>query len=119
MTSSGPRVPTIRESYQQLSYEAKTLNSASDEFTRSVRVLDEAICRLQVGVSVWVPFRSWGESPEYAACEIGYAKVNGEWGISIREIEGNEATDYEHVNQLWLFPDAPRELRLDSVEQLP
>jgi hypothetical protein len=56
----------------------------------------------------------------YESEEIGYAKVNGQWGIAIRRTFGREdSSDPDEVRNIWVFNDAPRESRLRAVEKLP
>jgi hypothetical protein len=109
-------------SFEQLSTIANSLNKASDELTRVVSVLDEALQRLNVGLVVWVLVVKWHDENGLAYdCEqVGYAKVNGVWGIAIRKLFGSEdSPDPDEVREVWAFNDAPRELRLRAVEKLP
>ncbi len=99
---------------------AASLNKASDELTEAVTVLDEAIKNLNIGLTVWHSF-AWGyvEPPEYSADQIGYAKVNGKWGIALRHIWGNEAFDDDHSDGPWLFGEAPRQMRIRAADHFP
>ena len=109
-------------SFEQLSTIANSLNKASDELTRVVSVLDEALQRLNVGLVVWVLVVKWHDENglAYESEEVGYAKVNGIWGIAIRKMFGSEdSPDPDEVREVWAFNDAPRELRLRAVEKLP
>jgi hypothetical protein len=119
MSSSESKIEKIQNSYQQLSAEAHSLNAVSDEFTKAVGVLDEAIKKLNVGLTVWVNFSSWKEGPDYSADQIGYAKVNGTWGIALRSIAGSDFMERDEITGPWLFKDAPREFRLEAVEHIP
>jgi|SRR5579862_4721336 len=109
-------------SFDQLSAIAQSLNQATNELTRVVGALDESLQRLSVGIVVWVHVQTWSEedSPFYEAEQVGYAKVNGLWGIAIRKVAGREDTDDpDEVRNIWLFNDAPRDLRLRAIEKLP
>lgn len=112
----------IQQHFQTLSSISGLLNTASDELTKAVGCLDDALKRLNIGLSVWVPFRdrSDPESNEvYDVDEIGYAKVNGTWGIAIQHAWGDSAADHHCSDGPWLFTDAPREMRIQAVDKLP
>jgi hypothetical protein len=107
-------------SFQQLSSIAASLNKASDEFTKVVSELDASLQRLNVGLVVWVTVVKLGNGSAYEIEQIGYAKVDGNWRIAIRKLRGNEESEYEDVvTNTWAFNDAPRQVRLRSVEKLP
>jgi prefoldin subunit 5 len=122
VTTDNSKIAKIQANFQALSEVAPTLNAASDELTKTIGLLDEALAKLNVGVVVWVWFRSRGDddNPQvYDLDEIGYAKVNGTWGIAIRRCWGDEIQDWQRTEGPWLFNDASRELRLLSVEKIP
>src|SRR5215472_6474492 len=56
MASSDSKVEKIQTHFQVLSNAASQLNAASDELTRVIGVLDEALKKLNVGLTVWVTF---------------------------------------------------------------
>lgn len=121
MTASD-KIDRVQTHFQVLSKTASSLNAASDELTSSVSVLSESLKKLNVGLTVWVMFRSrdFEEEPDrYDIDQIGYTKVNGVWGIAIQSVFGDERRDEESVAGLWLFNDAPREMRLAAVDKLP
>lgn len=124
MTSSDSKIEKIQTHFKTLSSLAPTLNIASNELTKAVTVLDEALKSLNVGLSAWVTFRSRAVHPslrdeEYDDDQIGYSKVDGKWGIALRHIWGNYALEEFGGEGPWLFNDAPRELRLLGVEKIP
>jgi hypothetical protein len=120
MTSSDAKLAKIQTHFQTLSSAAPALNAASDDLTKAVTVLDEAIKRLNVGLSSWVSFRSRGvEEWEYDDDEIGYTKVDGKWGIALRRVWGDHNRETFGADGPWLFNDAPRELRLLGVDKIP
>lgn len=98
------------------------MNTASDELTSSVSTLGESLKKLNVGLTVWVTFRSRDDDEEpqrYDLDQIGYAKINGVWGIAIQTMYGDEARNEHGGMGPWLFNEAPRELRLVAVDKLP
>jgi len=123
MTSSDAKVEKVQTHFQALSSVASSLNAASDELTKVVAILDEALKTLNVGLTAWATFRSRGEEDEdpdnYDEDQIGYCKVNGKWGIALRHIWGNNNWGVHHGEGPWLFNDAPREMRLHGVDKIP
>jgi hypothetical protein len=123
MTSGDQKIGKIQTHFKALSETASALNTASDELTKTIAILDEALRKLNIGLTVWVPFRfrldDNDTSGAYDQDEIGYAKVEGNWGLALRRIYGNEASD-DHI-QIGpsLFKDTPRELRLLAVDKIP
>jgi prefoldin subunit 5 len=122
MTSSDSKVAKIQTHFQALSEVASSLNIASDELTKTVTILDEALKKLNLGLTVWVSFRRRGDDDEphlYDDDQIGYCKINGVWGIALRRIWGDESWDRHSEDGPWLFNDASREMRLHSVDSIP
>jgi len=124
MASNDSEVEKIQKHFQMLSGLAPSLNSASDEMTQAVGVLNDALKKLNIGLSAWVTFRSRGDDdyPQfYDLDQIGYCKLNGTWGIAIQRIWGDESPENpkESVDGPWLFNDAPRELRIHAVDKIP
>ena len=121
MTSSDSKTAKIQTNFRALSAVASSLNAASDELTQVIGVLDEALKKLNVGLTVWVIFddRSDSRDVEYDCDQIGYCKVSGKWGIALRHIWGHEGFDDHKEDGPWLFNDAPRELRLRGIDKIP
>lgn len=122
MSSTDSKVSKIQTNFQALSTVASSLNTASDELTKVVSKLDEALKKLNVGLTDWVNFANHGDpndSSWYDVDQIGYCKVDGKWGISLRHIWGREDWDDHKEDGPWLFNDAPREMRLRSVDKIP
>jgi len=121
MTDS--KIVKIQTDFKALSKISAELNTASDQLTKSVAILDGALKKLNVGLTVWVNFRSRGDDDQpqfYDIDQIGYCKVNGTWGLALRHIWGDESHDcWEREEGPWLFNDASRELRVPSVDKIP
>jgi len=119
-TKGGSLADRVQASYLQLSAVASDLNAISDELGKSVSEIDAALKKLNLGISVWVEIRSWtGDDLDYYRENVGYAKVDGKWGIALTTVSGNHNNpDQDDVEQ-WLFNDGPRKLRLDAIEKLP
>ncbi len=121
MPSKGESL-TVRVStaYKQLSTAASELNAVSDELGRFVGALDAALKRLNLGIATWIRLESREDgSGNYTKRDLGYAKVGGRWGIAVRAMTGNHNTPDDSTVEEWLFNDAPRALRLETVEKLP
>jgi hypothetical protein len=109
----------VQSCYVQLSSVASDLNTVSDELGKSVAEIDDALKKLNLGVSVWVNIHEWEEEFDYYMEQLGYAKVDGKWGIALRTVSGDfRWPDQDKIEQ-WLFNDAPRRLRLAAIETLP
>jgi prefoldin subunit 5 len=122
MTVGDPKVNKVLTHFQALSSVASSLNAASDELAKGVDILDEALRKLNIGLTVWVPFRFRVEDDStgaYDQDEIGYAKVQSNWGLALRRIYGEEASDTHYEIGPSLFKDTPRELRLLAVDKIP
>jgi hypothetical protein len=107
-------------SYQKLTAAAANLNALSDQLGKVIVELDAALKSLNLGITTWVPFSTGDDGSEWASDDIGYAKVDGKWGIAIRSISG----DYNYPEGIktdgeWLFNDAPRVLRLGAIDKIP
>ena len=120
MSPTDSKIQKVQTHFQALSSIASSLNAASDELTKVVGVLDEALKKLNVGLPVWVTAWSRGvEDWEFDDDQIGYYKVNGKWGVALRHIWGDHRDDTFYDEGPWLFNDAPRELRLRCVNKIP
>jgi hypothetical protein len=119
MSLNDSNVTKIQVQFRSLSKVAPALNSASDELNKAVSLLDEALKKLNIGLTVWVTFRNRGEDEtDYDEDQIGYSKIDGKWGIALRRIWGDATRDIYHCDGPWLFDDGPRELRLLGVDKI-
>lgn len=110
----------ISASYKQLTQAATELNAVSDELGKFVTALDAALRRLNLGIATWLRLESREDgSGNYTKRDLGYAKIGSKWGIALRTMTGNHNDVEESHVEEWLFNDAPRALRIESVEKLP
>jgi len=118
-----PLSERVSTSFSELSTAAADLNAVTDELGKCVAQIDEALKRLNLGLTVWVPISHWNGNRynvnAFGSQDLGYAKINGKWGISLREAEGDENDPDEPDVELWLFADAPRALRLSAIDKIP
>lgn len=85
---------------------------------------DESLKKLNLGVTAWVKVQSRGGSHDrdlsYAIEEIGYAKVNGKWGIALRIRSGDEQQyPNEECIEEWPFNESARAMRLRAIDKIP
>jgi len=123
MSSNDSKIEKVQKQFKTLSSVAAALNDASDQLTAVVATLDESLKKLNIGLTVWVTFRSRSTDIEDAGTydddQIGYCKVSGTWGIALRNIWGNPNWAQHDSEGPWLFNDAPRDLRLNGVDKIP
>ncbi|HME01192.1 MAG TPA: hypothetical protein VKM93_28250 [Terriglobia bacterium] len=111
----------VLASYKQLSLAANSLNSASDELGKAISVLDEALKRLNLGVSAWVQLSTGGGdiTSNWWSRNVGYTKIGDKWGLALN----TESGDYQYPDQdseeTWLFNEAPRWMRIEAVGRIP
>lgn len=113
-------IERVESLFRELSGVASELNFVSDQLGNYVSEMDAALKKLNLGVSTWVTIRgghnpdngyTWGE-------DLGYAKISSKWGIALRSWESDDFGS-DRTEDIWLFNDAPRSLRLESIGTLP
>ena len=111
----------VKDSYRRLSAVASNLNSAADKLGASIAPLESAIKKLSLGVSSWVLFHEWHSENhvEYYFEEIGYIRISNVWGLAIRTRTGHEDSRANEESQTWPFNEAPRLMRVRSINKLP
>jgi hypothetical protein len=110
-----------RSSFKQLAASATHLNAASDELSAVVCALDQALKGLGLGISAWVKVSGDDDAQDgyHWSRDIGYSKVGNRWGIALRETSGNYNYPDDDDSESWLFADAPRWLRIESIGKIP
>ena len=115
-----PLTVRVSSAYKQLSSAAAELNLVSDELSKFVGALDTALKKLNLGIATWIRLDSREDGPgNYIKRDLGYAKLGGRWGIALRTMSGNHNTPDVSTDEEWLFNEAPRSLRIESIEKLP
>lgn len=96
------------------------MNSVSDELAIPIRTIDAALQKLNLGVSVWVPFDTRRDDEYEYLWErtLGYSKISRDWGLAIRTYAGHYDDDNPSIEE-WQFNDAPRSYRLQAVAKIP
>jgi hypothetical protein len=114
------KLDRVKKSIEQFPAAASSLNDATDQLGRSIGHLDAVLKKFSLGIPTWVPFGgSPGTRPSYYHEDLGYAKIAGKWGIAVRTVEGDTRAEEDDRVELWLFPEAPRYLRVQAVEKIP
>jgi len=116
--SLSEKLERIKKSAQQLPTISSRLNTVTDLLTHRINALDAVLKSFNLGVPVWVAFSSYGNPPFDEHDDVGYAKVNGRWGIAVRAVapaDPNRGAKAEY----WLFNEAPRDLRVRAVDKIP
>lgn len=103
----------VRANYTALCSAAIQLNLASDDMREAVAALSEHLKRLGLGVSAWYDLAT-GESKVRS---VGYTKLGSNWGIAIRQV--TQLPNQEREEEIWLFGDAPRWMRIEAVAHIP
>jgi hypothetical protein len=118
----GPKAPPsekVQSLYKNLSVAAKSLNAASDELGKAISVFDAALQKLNLGISAWAEVSGGEEFPKWWGRYLGYARVGGNWGIAVKKASGNYEFPEEDSEEIWLFNDAPRWMRVEAVARIP
>jgi len=121
-TRDEPRPVKLVSSFKSLSSRAVEINAATKQLSSTVKTLEEALARLNLGITAWVQFGSGVSvvSGDEWAYELGHAKINGKWGLAIRHVCRQSSfpeTDEEILE--WAFADASRELRISAIDHVP
>jgi len=113
---------SVSSSFQSLHNAAATLNSVSDELGKFIARIDESLRKLNLGITVWVKVSGWDNSGDgdtgFWTEQIGYAKVNGRWGLCLRRVVGDYRYPEQDSEEIWAFNDAPRVQRLDALDKI-
>ena len=103
----------------KLASTSSSLNKVTDELNRLVTSLEGSLKKFSLGVEVWVIVNEDkpNEDGFYLVEKLGYAKWGTRWLILLKKTDG--ALGEEPEVRVWPFSDAPRELRMRSVEHIP
>jgi len=124
MSDPTPLYESVSHSFLELTKAAGALNAVSDALGYAVSDIDEGLKRLNLGLNTWVRISYYGPDypgdSSYLIEELGYAKLNSRWGISLRKRRGEE-NDPEGTEEIetWPFNEAPRALRLKAIDKIP
>ena len=110
------------ERLPSLAVHAAKLNETSKILAEVVERIDDALQRLNLGVTAWVPVRQVNNAErggsEFLSEALGYSRLGRSWGLVLKKSEGDLADDDPQMEQ-WPFNEAPRNLRIRAVKKIP
>lgn len=111
----------VSAAFEKLATSASELNAVSDELAKPIQSIDATLQKLNLGVSAWVEVASDDDQDtlQFWDRSIGYGKVARTWGLAIRSRTGFLDEPDNIRDEAWLFNEAPRAYRLESLERLP
>lgn len=114
-------VEADEQSFQILPPTATALNAATSKLNQSVNELEENFKKLGLGIPSWVTFGDRGsrDGTFYDYDQIGYAKLGGKWGLTVRNVFGNNIDDRPDKIESWSFNESPRHLRIQAIKFIP
>jgi hypothetical protein len=114
------RSERLASAYKRLVASAEVLSSATDEFSKPIAQLDEALRKLDLGLLTWETVAS-GQDDEYNwwQRDVGYARIDHKWGLAIRKLNGNHGYPDDDRQEQWLYNEAPRSYRIEALDKLP
>src|ERR1035437_10626614 len=105
-----PLLERVAGYYSQLTTVAADLNAVSDELGISIAEIDASLKKLNLGITTWVTI--CGDEGDHLlddytfwSHDLGYAKVAGKWGISLRTVTGDQHCPFPEEIEEWLFND--------------
>ncbi len=106
-------------SFKQLASAAQALSSASDDLSKVIRHFDASLKKLALGITVWIEVSGTADDTQYWRNELGYAKIDGKWGIALREVTGFHLDPEDSSFEEWIYNEAPRAMRAEAVGKIP
>jgi hypothetical protein len=114
-----PLPERVNTSLKQLAESASRLNETSDEFALTIVAIDTALKSLNLGTTAWYEYaKSSDNEGGYSSRYVGYAKINGKWGLALSTVSGYINYSEDEVDQ-WSFNEAPRWMRIEAVDHIP
>ena len=116
---NNPSIARVENSFKQLAAASQALNHASEDMGKVIRHLDASLKKLGLGIPAWVQVSGTADDTQFTTSELGYDKVDGKWGIALRETIGYVLDHSDEHEQTWAFNDGPRQLRTDAIDKIP
>lgn len=114
------RAERLASAYKRLAASAEVLSTVSDEFAKPIEELNVALQQLNLGVLTWEKVSGGDDDQDnFWRREVGYARINGKWGLAIRKINGNHGFEEDSRVEEWPFNMAPRSYRIEALDRLP
>ena len=114
----------VNELLPSLAGTAANLNDASKKLSAVIERIDDALQRLNLGVTAWVTVQGGTRNKGlyFWVEELGYSRIARKWGLTLRRragFEGAAVLDDLDEDENWPFNDAPRSLRIKAVPKIP
>lgn len=126
---------SLKQRLKELSELAPDLHKASDELQIVVAAIDAHLKKLNLGVSAWIDCSVHQDNDgTYWSRGLGYTRLKGNWGLSIRHVMGVTAqpvrkgntktnsikrTSLQQSEEVWPFAEAPRYMRIETIGKIP
>jgi hypothetical protein len=106
--------------FKDLSAASNDLKSAADDLSSTISELERLLRNLNLRVSAWHRIsRSIDDEGTVNCRHIGYANVEGKWGIALSKTTEDQQTGEVISDDTWRFADAPLWMCADAIGHLP
>lgn len=114
-----PPTQRITTSFRQLAVASSNLDLAAKDLSKTISNFETAVRRIGLQLSAWHMIAGHSEpGAEYWTRDVGWAQVNGQWCIAIRQTSGHDAVD-QHSETIWAFDNAPKWICVEAAGKLP
>ncbi len=120
-TSNDSLTERVQASFKELSETSIRLNAVSDELGKLILQLESDLKKLNLGIEGWVMCHSESSinGDEMWSRLVGYAKVDGKWGIALRLAYEDFSNPDRDSSDTKLFNEASRDLRIAAIDSIP
>lgn len=119
-------VYAMRIDFSRLQEISSSLNSKSDTINAAIKSFEEKLASLRLGVSVWVPtplgtrvIDPGTANEDNLKTYLGYTKATSTWCLTLSEDSERWGDDEDNPPAYTPLSQAPRELRIKAIKQLP
>lgn len=104
---------TIARALEELRTVAAKLNAASDQLNETINTYEAALVESGIGLNCWL------EDEVCSPWELGFAKIDHEWRLAVRELTHTETTGGWRTDSGSPIPliRAPRHVRVAAAER--
>ena len=114
---------SVSDLLPSLAATAVNLNEASKKLSAVIERIDDALQRLNLGVTTWVKVRRGDDHARggmyFWSEDLGYSRISRKWGLTLKREEGHEGLPESIKEEEWPFNDAPRSLRIMALRKIP